>query len=102
MTADGPTTTNASPTRKSGVGLCAVVLILIAGGIYAGMRWHDTFSRLLGLDAEVPSDGAGNTGKDAAGSKLWTCSMHPQVLQEHPGLCPVCHIQLAPLKVTPD
>jgi Cu(I)/Ag(I) efflux system membrane fusion protein/cobalt-zinc-cadmium efflux system membrane fusion protein len=28
----------------------------------------------------------------------WTCGMHPQVLQDHPGLCPICHMKLTPLK----
>lgn len=30
---------------------------------------------------------------------LWTCSMHPQVIQDHPGLCPICHMELTPLKL---
>ena len=25
--------------------------------------------------------------------------MHPQVIQDHPGLCPICHMQLTPLNV---
>jgi len=31
--------------------------------------------------------------------QLYTCGMHPQVIQDHPGSCPICGMQLAPLKV---
>lgn len=29
--------------------------------------------------------------------RLWTCGMHPQVIQDHPGNCPICHMKLVPL-----
>ncbi len=31
---------------------------------------------------------------------LWTCSMHPQIQQDKPGLCPICAMDLIPLEVT--
>jgi RND family efflux transporter MFP subunit len=31
--------------------------------------------------------------------QLWTCGMHPQVIQDHPGNCPICHMKLVPLNV---
>jgi RND family efflux transporter MFP subunit len=35
----------------------------------------------------------------ASGTKkqLWTCGMHPQVIRDAPGLCPICHMKLTPL-----
>ena len=29
---------------------------------------------------------------------LYTCSMHPQVLQDHPGNCPICGMKLMPVR----
>ena len=29
--------------------------------------------------------------------KIWTCSMHPQIRQDHPGDCPICGMSLVPL-----
>ena len=37
-------------------------------------------------------------GQKEEKKELWTCSMHPQVIQDHPGLCPICHMTLVPLK----
>jgi RND family efflux transporter MFP subunit len=34
--------------------------------------------------------------------QLWTCGMHPQVIQDHPGFCPICHMKLTPLKSDSD
>ena len=55
----------------------------------------------LGLVASrlVPRrEPAGETAGTPAGAKqLWTCGMHPQVIQDHPGTCPICHMELTPL-----
>lgn len=29
---------------------------------------------------------------------IYTCTMHPQIRQEKPGSCPICHMQLTPLE----
>jgi len=39
---------------------------------------------------------AGSTGQQA--NQLWTCGMHPQVIQDRPGNCPICGMKLVPLK----
>lgn len=31
---------------------------------------------------------------------VWTCSMHPQIRMEEPGLCPLCAMDLIPLQTT--
>jgi Cu(I)/Ag(I) efflux system membrane fusion protein len=38
----------------------------------------------------------------AAGDKVYTCSMHPQVRQNGKGLCPICHMELVPLDALPQ
>jgi len=39
-------------------------------------------------------EGRANTGKT---STKWTCSMHPLIRQDNPGLCPICNMDLIPL-----
>jgi len=34
---------------------------------------------------------------DAASEEIWTCSMHPQIRQNEPGICPICEMDLIPL-----
>ncbi|MEO8497910.1 MAG: efflux RND transporter periplasmic adaptor subunit [Planctomycetota bacterium] len=36
------------------------------------------------------------SGEAAAGSEVWTCSMHPQVRLPRPGSCPICGMKLIP------
>jgi len=31
-----------------------------------------------------------------AAAQVWTCSMHPQIRQDHPGRCPLCGMDLVP------
>jgi Cu(I)/Ag(I) efflux system membrane fusion protein len=36
---------------------------------------------------------------DATQSKtLYTCGMHPQIIQDHPGNCPICGMKLTPIR----
>lgn len=42
----------------------------------------------------------GGVGGAAVG-KVYTCSMHPQVRQDGPGQCPICHMELVPLAAVP-
>ncbi len=38
------------------------------------------------------------TAQDLTSSKIiWTCSMHPQIRQDKPGVCPICGMELIPL-----
>jgi Cu(I)/Ag(I) efflux system membrane fusion protein/cobalt-zinc-cadmium efflux system membrane fusion protein len=36
-----------------------------------------------------------------ATGRLWTCGMHPQVLQSEPGQCPICRMNLTPVEQEP-
>lgn len=69
------------------------VLILVAvagtaGGFAAGML----FSRRGGRAGNQAEAGG------AADKQLYTCGMHPNVIQEGPGNCPICGMKLTPLK----
>lgn len=38
------------------------------------------------------------SGQTTAQPSVWTCSMHPQIRQPGPGLCPICAMELIPLQ----
>ncbi len=59
----------------------------------AAFHSHGFAHGLVAL-AAAQTAGAG----DSAHVQLWTCGMHPQVIQDHPGECPICHMKLTPLE----
>jgi hypothetical protein len=40
--------------------------------------------------------GGGASGTTTAPVQLYTCPMHPQIIQDHPGSCPICNMTLVP------
>jgi Cu(I)/Ag(I) efflux system membrane fusion protein/cobalt-zinc-cadmium efflux system membrane fusion protein len=58
-----------------------------------GWEWtHQAGHRLTG-------GGEGGANGEQSG-QLWTCGMHPQVIQDKPGECPICGMKLVPVKGT--
>ena len=43
------------------------------------------------------SGGSTAGGKSEAKKTMYTCSMHPQIRQDHPGKCPICGMDLIPV-----
>ena len=42
--------------------------------------------------------GDSNKGSQTAAEQLYTCGMHPQVIQNKPGNCPICGMKLTPVR----
>ncbi len=38
----------------------------------------------------------------AAAGTIYTCPMHPEIRQDHPGACPICGMALEPLTITAE
>jgi Cu(I)/Ag(I) efflux system membrane fusion protein len=67
--------------------------VVVAGvSLLLGMLLHAavTPSRPINRPGSVPA------GDDAQAEQVWTCSMHPQVRSDEPGLCPICNMDLIP------
>ena len=71
-------------------GALAIVLVADPLDIHPLDTWVD---QRLGHD-----HGAAGAQGSAAAEQLWTCGMHPQVVQEGPGTCPICSMDLTPMK----
>src|SRR5207245_2202106 len=46
-------------------------------------------------------NGCGKEQGSAQGDQLYTCGMHPQVIQNKPGNCPICGMKLTPIRKQP-
>ncbi|MGE4321819.1 MAG: heavy metal translocating P-type ATPase [Sphingobium sp.] len=45
---------------------------------------------------------AADRAVDAPPGTIWTCPMHPEIRQDHPGACPICGMGLEPEMVSAD
>lgn len=72
-----------------------------AAGIFIGVRWHSHILHTLGTDVN-PGAAVEATAPAPDTAHLWTCGMHPLVIQDHPGDCPICHMKLTPLAASPQ
>lgn len=50
------------------------------------------------LFGQSPDPTVGTEVEKKKETEIWTCSMHPQIRQDHPGKCPICGMDLIPLK----
>ena len=57
--------------------------------------WSVVASRVLEAQQANDTPEAHDTQAERT---LWTCSMHPQVIRDAPGNCPICGMQLTPLQ----
>ncbi len=71
------------PTRL----IAFVALLAVVGGaaFFLGQRYSHAPARTT-AEAE---------------KTLYTCGMHPQVIQDHPGNCPICGMKLTPMRKSP-
>lgn len=81
--------------KSNGFALPLVAVLAAAAGVAGTLvlegRLHASHPHAAAT-ASAPADGSGH------GKQLYTCGMHPQVIQDHPGSCPICHMKLTPMR----
>ena len=90
------------PHQGGGAGIGALVG-LVAGIAVAAFLLVDPFG-LHRLDERlrgVAGDPTVHSIHTEAESDLWTCGMHPNVIVDEPGTCPICQMDLVPLRHEP-
>lgn len=76
-------------TKKSFI-IILIAILLLAVGFTAGL--------LTG--GKSNSSGKLVQAEKTSGKQLYSCGMHPQIIQEEPGYCPICGMKLTPIKST--
>ena len=77
---------------------------VIAGVALAAFFFLDPLG-LHGFDERLRGssvNGVSATVESDAEHQLWTCGMHPNVIQDEPGTCPICQMDLVPLRHEPS
>ncbi len=78
-------------TRRRGSAALVLVLVIVAVALGA-VGGYLSAGRFATGSPSAPADAA------AAKEQLYTCGMHPNVLQPEPGDCPICQMKLTPRK----
>lgn len=63
---------------------------------FCSAKCHDKFV------ADPEAFLAPRSAQEAPEGAIWTCPMHPEIRQDHPGACPICGMALEPEMVTAD
>lgn len=75
--------------------LAAALLVGAALGAGSVVLWDAWGSRVAGL-AGAPARGAPTSRPKTA--SFYTCSMHPRIVRPEPGRCPICGMDLVPVR----
>ena len=72
--------------KKIAIPLTVLTLTIVVGSwLYKSGKLH----KLTGW-----SKGDGNSKQEATSKPLYTCSMHPFIIKDRPGTCPICGMEL--------
>lgn len=80
--------------NRRGRTAAATVAGVVAGFLLAFLVFADPFGFRAGHPEKEPAAAAA-----VSESGLWTCGMHPNVIQSEPGQCPICQMDLVPLRI---
>ncbi|WP_051261781.1 efflux RND transporter periplasmic adaptor subunit [Desulfovibrio inopinatus] len=78
--------------------LIGVLGATFVGGYFLGGRSQDSESLSTVASGTADYDHTHEETSESAEKTIWTCSMHPQIQLPEPGKCPICFMDLIPLK----
>jgi RND family efflux transporter MFP subunit len=82
---------------KRSIWIAAILAFLVGAALPTVLIWNPgQWKWAEGITAGLADHTT--AGAESEEKQLWTCGMHPQVIQDHPGTCPICGMNLTPLK----
>ncbi len=73
-----------------------IALVAIVAGLTLSMTMTGGHNHKLDTVAQLV------TPTEAEAAQQYTCGMHPMIITDEPGLCPICNMDLTPLKSAGD
>jgi Cu(I)/Ag(I) efflux system membrane fusion protein len=80
--------------RASTLSLLAAVLLVAAAVVFAAIKEPPTNTPSIAEAAQMHAPAVDQAHASTPAQAMWTCPMHPEVMQDHPGRCPVCGVDL--------
>jgi Cu(I)/Ag(I) efflux system membrane fusion protein len=85
-------------TKIKAAGIVLLGVIILASYFsypHISISWLDAQTASPGLAAASGTKTPSLPGINPAGQgKVWVCPMHPEIIQDHPGTCPICGMDL--------
>jgi membrane fusion protein, copper/silver efflux system len=78
-----------------------IMLLALLAGIFAFGYFLGGLGGRPHLDEHAHEHAHEHVAQEEAGGIIWTCSMHPQIRLPEPGKCPICFMDLIPVKQDP-
>ncbi len=76
----------------------AQAVVLLVAGLLVGISISGNEAMPPGPSSQVDHSGHANASASEEESQIWTCAMHPQIRRDGPGDCPICGMDLVPVK----
>ncbi len=76
-----------------------VYILILISGLLLGYLFFGTGDLKNEKEETEVADGHDHEGEI---TQMWTCSMHPQIMQPEPGDCPICGMELIPADANAD
>ncbi len=76
----------------------AQAVMLLGIGLLVGMSMRGAGSMAHGTSSQEDHSGHTDASVGEGDAQLWTCAMHPQIRRDGPGSCPLCGMDLVPVK----
>lgn len=84
-----------------GLGILAIIALAFIAYFYTGhtsnlpdAAVHSPSAKSSNLEPIVAAD----SSSTKPAKKLWVCPMHPEIIQDHPGMCPICGMDLVEME----
>lgn len=75
-----------------------IYILILISGLVLGYLFFGTGDVKNGKEETEVTDEHDHEGE----TQMWTCSMHPQIMQPEPGDCPICGMELIPADANAD
>ena len=98
MSLETPPLPPSPPPARRRFGAAALAATALASAVLGGGAVHLLAHRHEATDTHAPA--AADTNTSAASQQAATryqCPMHPSIVQDHPGKCPICGMDLMPM-----